>query len=196
MAAFIILWFDSLSGISLDQPLVTSCGTGVTACVLALVRLSVSWSLEIYFPNGKWCFYNFFSHFRAFIASAKLMSRYMMDHGPNGAPIQTLQLQLLRLSHLSWPWRTLDCTSPVPCLGIRSLLVIAVNAETENLKCHIHALVNYDIIISLAEVHFLGATTIMKCQKRKICYQVSCSTTSMENFQLTVHCTAYMIMNT
>uniref|UniRef100_A0A804LRN9 Rhodanese domain-containing protein n=1 Tax=Zea mays TaxID=4577 RepID=A0A804LRN9_MAIZE len=26
-------------GISLDQPLVTSCGTGVTACVLALVRL-------------------------------------------------------------------------------------------------------------------------------------------------------------
>lgn len=117
MAAFIILWFDSLSGISLDQPLVTSCGTGVTACVLALVRLSVSWSLEIYFPNGKWCFYNLFSHFRAFIASAKLMSRYMMDHGPNGAPIQTLQLQLLQLSHLSWPWK--DSWLYFPCTLLR-----------------------------------------------------------------------------
>lgn len=39
VAVCIIPQCDSLSGISLDQPLVTSCGTGVTACVLALVRL-------------------------------------------------------------------------------------------------------------------------------------------------------------
>lgn len=28
------------AGIALDQPIVTSCGTGVTACILAMVILS------------------------------------------------------------------------------------------------------------------------------------------------------------
>ena len=37
---FSLFWCGFESGISLDQPIVTSCGTGVTACVLALVSFS------------------------------------------------------------------------------------------------------------------------------------------------------------
>jgi len=44
-----ILIPNSSAGISLESPVVTSCGTGVTACVIALVSLSLSFIFLIYF---------------------------------------------------------------------------------------------------------------------------------------------------
>lgn len=45
-----------VTGITLDSPIITSCGTGVTACILALVSSSFS-DLYMSIKQGYWCFF-------------------------------------------------------------------------------------------------------------------------------------------
>lgn len=90
-------------GISLDKPIVTSCGTGVTACILALVSRTYYFSpfddpcmtdilyLGFDFVLAQRSFSNFVHLCRACIDLGRLMFQSMMVRGQNGEGIQMHQ---------------------------------------------------------------------------------------------------------
>jgi hypothetical protein len=82
-----------VSGISLDNPIVVSCGSGVTACILALVwnLPCLSWILPCIckaIPND-------ILFYRGSIELGSTMFQFMMDHGRNGKHNQILITQKL-----------------------------------------------------------------------------------------------------
>lgn len=92
--------FGVSSGISLDLPIVVTCGSGVTACILALV-----WNLPcsswIHQALAKQSLIIFF--YRGSTGLEDKMFQFMMDHGQNGRhnqiPItQKLLLLLVKLT--------------------------------------------------------------------------------------------------